>query len=40
MLTTFNMGLGMVLVSEQPIAGYPVVGEVVKQTGPQRLLLE
>ena len=29
MLGTFNMGLGMVLVCERPLEGYPVVGEVV-----------
>ena len=29
MLATFNMGLGMVLVCERPLEGYPVVGEVV-----------
>jgi phosphoribosylformylglycinamidine cyclo-ligase len=29
MLATFNMGLGMVLVCERPLDGYPVVGEVV-----------
>jgi phosphoribosylformylglycinamidine cyclo-ligase len=29
MLGTFNMGLGMVLVSDQAIGGYPVVGQVV-----------
>jgi len=29
MLATFNQGVGMVLVSEQPLDGYPVIGEVV-----------
>ncbi len=37
MLSTFNLGLGMVLVSAEPIAGYPVVGRVVEQTDEQRL---
>ncbi|MGH7866982.1 MAG: phosphoribosylformylglycinamidine cyclo-ligase, partial [Candidatus Dormibacteraceae bacterium] len=39
MFRTFNMGLGMVLVSAQPIAGYPVVGRVVKQSGEPRVIL-
>ena len=39
MLGTFNMGLGMVLVVDRHEAdGLPVVGEVVEQTGPQRVL--
>src|SRR5205085_898720 len=38
MLATFNMGLGMVLVCERPQPGFPVVGEVVGQTGTQRVL--
>ena len=38
MMATFNMGLGMVLVCERPPAGYPVVGEVVRQNGAQRVL--
>ena len=29
MLATFNQGIGMVLVTEEPLAGYPVIGEVV-----------
>ena len=29
MLATFNLGIGMVLVREQPLEGYPVIGEVV-----------
>src|SRR5438067_1960834 len=29
MLATFNLGIGMVLVREQPLEGYPVLGEVV-----------
>ncbi|HEX6349573.1 MAG TPA: phosphoribosylformylglycinamidine cyclo-ligase [Candidatus Dormibacteraeota bacterium] len=29
MMATFNQGIGMVLVSEEPLAGYPVIGEVV-----------
>ncbi len=37
MLGTFNMGLGMVLVSSQPLEGYPVVGRVLRQEGPQRV---
>jgi phosphoribosylformylglycinamidine cyclo-ligase len=38
MLATFNMGLGMVLVTDAPAAGYPVVGEVVAQRGSRRVL--
>ena len=38
MLGTFNMGLGMVLVSAQPLDGFPVVGEVLRQQGAQRML--
>ncbi|HEX6487284.1 MAG TPA: phosphoribosylformylglycinamidine cyclo-ligase [Candidatus Dormibacteraeota bacterium] len=39
MLGTFNMGLGMVLVVDRDrAAGLPVVGEVVEQTGAQRVL--
>jgi phosphoribosylformylglycinamidine cyclo-ligase len=30
MLATFNMGLGMVLVTSEPVSGYPVVGWVVE----------
>jgi hypothetical protein len=32
------MGLGMVLVSERPLPGHPVVGEIVEQNGPQRVI--
>ncbi len=39
MLGTFNMGLGMVLVTAEPVAGYPVVGRVVEQPGARRVLL-
>ena len=39
MLGTFNMGLGMVLVSGEPIPGHPVVGRVVEQSGPHRVVL-
>jgi phosphoribosylformylglycinamidine cyclo-ligase len=39
MLGTFNMGLGMVLaMAPADAAGLPVVGEVVEQSGPQRVL--
>jgi phosphoribosylformylglycinamidine cyclo-ligase len=39
MLGTFNLGLGMVLVMDPATAGaLPVVGEVVEQTGAQRVL--
>ena len=39
MLGTFNMGLGMVLVVERDQAGdLPVVGEVVEQSGPARVV--
>jgi phosphoribosylformylglycinamidine cyclo-ligase len=37
MLGTFNMGLGMVLVTAAPIPGLPVVGRVVEQSGPLRV---
>jgi phosphoribosylformylglycinamidine cyclo-ligase len=37
MLGTFNMGLGMVLVTPEPLPGFPVVGRVVDQTGAQRV---
>jgi len=37
MLGTFNMGLGMVLVTAEPLPGLPVVGRVVEQSGPQRV---
>lgn len=35
MLSTFNMGLGMVLVTSEPVPGYPVVGGVVERSGPR-----
>jgi phosphoribosylformylglycinamidine cyclo-ligase len=37
MLGTFNMGLGMVLVTGEPLPGLPVVGRVVEQSGPHRI---
>ncbi|HEY4027282.1 MAG TPA: phosphoribosylformylglycinamidine cyclo-ligase [Candidatus Dormibacteraeota bacterium] len=37
MLGTFNMGLGMVVVTDGPVPGLPVVGRVVEQTGPLRV---
>jgi phosphoribosylformylglycinamidine cyclo-ligase len=37
MLGTFNMGLGMVLVTAEPVPGLPVVGRVVEQVGAQRV---
>jgi phosphoribosylformylglycinamidine cyclo-ligase len=37
MLGTFNMGLGMVLVTGEPLPGLPVVGRVVEQSGPHRV---
>ncbi len=40
MLATFNLGLGMVLVSSEPIPGYPVVGRVVEHRQEQRLILK
>ena len=39
MLGTFNMGLGMVLVTAEPLPGLPVVGRVVPQSGPLRVRL-
>ena len=39
MLGTFNMGLGMVLVTGEPLDGYPVVGRVVEQAGSGRVQL-
>jgi phosphoribosylformylglycinamidine cyclo-ligase len=39
MFGTFNMGLGMVLVSSQPLEGFPVVGRVVEQDGNRRVVL-
>jgi len=37
MLGTFNMGLGMVLVTDHPLPGLPVVGRVGEQAGSQRV---
>jgi phosphoribosylformylglycinamidine cyclo-ligase len=37
MLGTFNMGLGMVLVTDGPLPGLPVVGRVLEQTGSRRV---
>jgi phosphoribosylformylglycinamidine cyclo-ligase len=37
MLGTFNMGLGMVLVTAEPLPGLPQVGRVVEQAGAQRV---
>ena len=37
MLATFNMGLGMLLVTDEPPAGYPVVGRVVEGAGGPRV---
>ena len=37
MLGTFNMGLGMVLVTDSHLSGLPVVGRVVEQAGSQRV---
>jgi len=37
MLATFNMGLGMVLVTDGPLPGLPVVGRVLEQAGSQRV---
>jgi phosphoribosylformylglycinamidine cyclo-ligase len=37
MLGTFNMGLGMVVVTAEPVPGFPVVGRVVEQSGGQRV---
>jgi phosphoribosylaminoimidazole (AIR) synthetase len=37
MLSTFNMGLGMVLVTADPIPGYPVVGRVVERSAGPRV---
>jgi phosphoribosylformylglycinamidine cyclo-ligase len=39
MYGTFNMGLGMVLVTETAPEGCPVVGEVVEQSGARRVVL-
>jgi phosphoribosylformylglycinamidine cyclo-ligase len=40
MFGTFNMGLGMVLISAEPLDGYPVVGRVIEQSGSRRVLLK
>jgi len=37
MLGTFNMGLGMVLVTDEPPPGLPVVGRVTEQSGAHRI---
>ncbi len=37
MLGTFNMGLGMVLVTDSPAPGLQVVGRVLEQSGSQRV---
>ena len=37
MLGTFNMGVGMVLVTDQPPPGLPVIGRVLEQTGSHRI---
>ena len=37
MMATFNMGLGMVLVTEAALPGFPVVGQVVEQTSEARV---
>jgi phosphoribosylformylglycinamidine cyclo-ligase len=37
MLGTFNMGLGMILVTAEPMSGLPVVGRVVEQVGAHRV---
>ena len=37
MLGTFNMGLGMVLVTAEPVPGLPVVGRVVEQAAAPRV---
>jgi phosphoribosylformylglycinamidine cyclo-ligase len=39
MFGTFNMGLGMVLVTSEPLDGFPVVGRVREQAGERRVLL-
>jgi phosphoribosylformylglycinamidine cyclo-ligase len=40
MFGTFNMGLGMVLVTSEPLEGFPVVGRVVEQDGARRVVLQ
>ena len=37
MLGTFNMGVGMVLVTDQPPPGLPVIGRVLEQAGSHRI---
>ena len=37
MLSTFNMGLGMVLVTSDPLPGFPVVGRVVERSAGPRV---
>jgi phosphoribosylformylglycinamidine cyclo-ligase len=37
MLSTFNMGLGMVLVTAEALPGYPVVGRVVERSAGPRV---
>jgi phosphoribosylformylglycinamidine cyclo-ligase len=39
MFGTFNMGLGMVLVSGEPLEDFPLVGRVVEQDGNRRVIL-
>jgi phosphoribosylformylglycinamidine cyclo-ligase len=39
MLGTFNLGVGMVLVCAEPVPGYPVIGRVVEQSGPERVTI-
>jgi phosphoribosylformylglycinamidine cyclo-ligase len=39
MFGTFNMGLGMVLVTSEPLEGFAVVGRVVEQDGNRRVVL-
>ena len=40
MYGTFNMGLGMVLVTSEPLDGFPVVGRVVEQGAGRRVVLD
>jgi phosphoribosylaminoimidazole (AIR) synthetase len=40
MLGTFNLGGGLVLVTSEPLAGYPVVGRVVEQGAGRRVVVE
>jgi phosphoribosylformylglycinamidine cyclo-ligase len=40
MFGTFNMGLGMVLIADQPLDGFPVVGRVIDQAGSRRVVLK